>query len=44
MYFKSKKIPVSQRETLEVPDPDEHAQVFDVASQPEMIVAAAIAR
>lgn len=35
---------VSQLTTLEVPDPDEHAQVFDVASQPEMIVAAAIAR
>lgn len=34
---------VSQLETLEEPDPDEHAQVFDVASQPELIVTAAIA-
>ena len=35
---------VSQLETLEVPDPDEHAQVFDVARKPEMIVAVNIAR
>ncbi len=35
---------VSQLATLEVPDPDEHAHIFDVASRPDMIVAAAIAR
>lgn len=35
---------VSQLATLEVPDPEENAQIFDVASRPEAIVAEAIAR
>lgn len=34
---------VSQLATLEVPDPDEHAQTFDVATRPEVIVAAVVA-
>ncbi|WP_296487444.1 gluconokinase [Rhodoferax sp.] len=35
---------VSQLATLEVPEPEENAQIFDVASPPEAIVAAAVAR
>lgn len=35
---------VSQLATLEVPGPEENAQIFDVASRPEVIVAEAIAR
>jgi len=35
---------VSQLATLEAPDPEENAQIFDVASRPEAIVAGAVAR
>ena len=35
---------VSQLATLEAPEPDEHAQTFDMASRPEDIVAAIVAR
>ena len=33
----------SQLATLEAPDPDENAQIYDVASRPEVIVAAVAA-